>query len=148
VSSLRSLCHNPIAAPRLVQIFHYTRGLTTPIRAKPARLGDPGTPWANFIAAAARLVYSVLLALCSTTNFLFSRDTVSEGRPLREADLIRVSLVVTQILIVRAGTPSSRVGARSAPGRDWDSRRTDTSPSPASPDRARSCRKPLPSAFQ
>jgi len=35
---------------------HLTRGSTTPIRATPARLEGPGTPRANFIAAASWLV--------------------------------------------------------------------------------------------
>jgi len=38
---------------------------------KRCELGTPVTRRANFIAATARLVYSVLLAFCSTTNFLF-----------------------------------------------------------------------------
>ena len=43
-----------------------------------------------------------------------------------------------------AGTPATLALLRSAPGRDWGSRRRATSPAPALPDRGWSCRRRLP----
>ena len=48
---------------------------------------------ANFMAAAARLVYWVFLAPCYTTNFLFQSRQSLKAVPREGPDLIRASLV-------------------------------------------------------
>ena len=38
----------PVSSLKGLDVFsHSTQGLTTPTRAKAARVGDPGTPWAK-----------------------------------------------------------------------------------------------------
>jgi len=44
-------CLRPVPSLKgLLNSFHFTQGLTTPMRAKAARVGDPGTPWASIIS--------------------------------------------------------------------------------------------------
>src|ERR1039458_1901343 len=49
-SANRESCAVPTG---LLNLFYPTQGLTTPTRAKTARAGDPGTPWANICSAPA-----------------------------------------------------------------------------------------------
>ena len=58
------MCEN-CAVPKGTQYFsHFTQGLTTPTRAKTARVGDPGTPWANLVPPRG----AGFCAICSTVQ--------------------------------------------------------------------------------
>jgi hypothetical protein len=44
-------CLRPVPSLKgLLNSFHFSQGLTTPMRAKAARVGDPGTHWASIIS--------------------------------------------------------------------------------------------------
>jgi len=52
-----------------VNFSHFTQGLTTPTRAKTARVGDPGTPWAKSDSAPAGLDFARLFHRATQNEF-------------------------------------------------------------------------------
>ena len=79
----------------LVNFSRVTQGLTTPTRAKTARVGDPGTPWAKVNFAPAGLVFAqsfyygnperVLAHILKSLIFIGMRIGMPEAVPLQSS---------------------------------------------------------------